>query len=207
MAEIPRWHFPQDEKGKDSVRVDTVSKDTTLSVQDDTLSMDSLQKAIWKHNKAIDDSLRADSLNRERKNGIDAPVSYQADDSMTYEGGSGIARLFGNAQVKYQDMDLQSDKIYKDGLNPLILSAYRAKAPIFAITKNEQVARHLSLVWNVQPVFVVQSHDTRDLIQKGIGKFKEMKFLFPGDTVVISGDDESSERKHAAMVSFVLKVK
>ena len=112
MAEIPRWHFPQDEKGKDSVRVDTVSKDTTLSVQDDTLSMDSLQKAIWKHNKAIDDSLRADSLNRERKNGIDAPVSYQADDSMTYEGGSGIARLFGNAQVKYQDMDLQSDRIY-----------------------------------------------------------------------------------------------
>ena len=97
--------------------------------------------------------------------------------------------------------------ITKDGLNPLILSAYRAKAPIFAITKNEQVARHLSLVWNVQPVFVEQSHDTRDLIQKGIGKFKEMKFLFPGDTVVISGDDESSERKHAAMVSFVLKVK
>ncbi len=97
--------------------------------------------------------------------------------------------------------------ITKDGLNPLILSAYRAKAPIFAITKNEQVARHLSLVWNVQPVFVEQSHDTRDLIQKGIGKFKEMKFLFPGDTVVISGDDESSERKHAVMVSFVLKVK
>ncbi len=97
--------------------------------------------------------------------------------------------------------------ITKDGLNPLILSAYRAKAPIFAITKNEQVARHLSLVWNVQPVFVEQSNDTRDLIHKGIEKFKELKFLFPGDTVVISGDDESSERKHAVMVSFVLKVK
>ncbi len=112
MAEIPRLRFPQSAKDNDSVRTDTLSKDTVLDAQDDTLSMDSLQKAIWKHNKAIDDSLRADSINRKRKNGIDAPVNYQADDSMTYEGGSGIARLFGNAQVKYQDMDLQSEQIY-----------------------------------------------------------------------------------------------
>ena len=109
MAEMPRLHFPQDEKGKDSVRTDSVKAD---SLKVDTLNMDSLQKAIWKHNKAIDDSLHADSLNRERKNGIDAPVEYQADDSLTYEAGSGIARLFGNSQVRYQDMDLQSDKIY-----------------------------------------------------------------------------------------------
>lgn len=74
--------------------------------------MDSLQKAIWMHNKAIDDSLRADSLNRQRKNGIDAPVEYTADDSMTYEGASGLAHLYGNSHVKYQDMDLQSDQIF-----------------------------------------------------------------------------------------------
>ena len=109
MAEMPRLHFPQDEKGRDSLSVDSVSTD---SVVVDTVRMDSLRKAIWMHNKAIDDSLRADSLNRERKNGIDAPVEYQAEDSMTYEAGSGIARLFGNSQVKYLDMDLQSDQIY-----------------------------------------------------------------------------------------------
>ena len=109
MAEMPRLHFPQNGKGKDSVRVDSVKADS-LAV--DTLKMDSLQKAIWKHNKAIDDSLHADSLNRERKNGIDAPVDYQAEDSMTYEAGSGLAKLYGNSQVKYQDMDLQSDQIF-----------------------------------------------------------------------------------------------
>ena len=112
MAEIPRFAFPQDEKGRDSVTVDSVSKDTTQTAVVDTTKMDSLQLAIFKHNKAIDDSLHADSLNRERKNGIDAPVEYQAEDSMTYEGESGIARLFGNAHVKYQDMDLQSEMIY-----------------------------------------------------------------------------------------------
>ena len=31
---------------------------------------------------------------------------------MTYEGESGIAHLYGNANVKYEDMDLQSDQIY-----------------------------------------------------------------------------------------------
>ncbi len=118
MAELPRLHFPQEVRDEDSVRVDSFKTDTLTAdrpakkIEEDTLSMDSLQKAIWKHNKAIDDSLHADSLNRERKKGIDAPVEYQADDSMTYEAGSGIARLFGNSQVKYQDMDLQSDQIY-----------------------------------------------------------------------------------------------
>ncbi len=98
-AEMPRLRFPQSEDDKDSMSVDTTK-------------MDSLQLAIFKHNQAVDDSLKADSINRQRKNGIDAPVAYQADDSMTYEGASGIARLFGNAQVKYQDMDLQSEQIY-----------------------------------------------------------------------------------------------
>ena len=129
MAEMPRLRFPGEEKGKDSVAVDSVktvvlkanSKKKSSAVVDtmkmdsaavDTTKMDSLELAIWKHNKAIDDSLHADSLNRERKNGIDAPVEYAADDSMTYEGDAGIARLFGNAKVKYQDMDLKSDQIY-----------------------------------------------------------------------------------------------
>ena len=95
-----------------------------------------------------------------------------------------------------------------DGMSPNILSSYRAKAPIFAITKNELVARQLALIWNVQPVFVESSTDKVDLVQKGIEKFKEMKFLIPGDTVVITGDDEKADNgKHASMASLVMKVK
>ena len=44
--------------------------------------------------------------------------------------------------------------VTSDGLSPIILSSYRPKAPIFAITKSERVARNLSLIWNVQSVFV-----------------------------------------------------
>lgn len=125
VAEIPRLRFQIKESASDSVRVDSLPLDSfkrsKLSLdpqkrdsidKNDTTLMDSLHKAIWKHNKAIDDSLRADSINRQRKNGIDAPVHYTANDSMTYEGESGIAHLYGNASVKYEDMDLQSDQIY-----------------------------------------------------------------------------------------------
>ena len=97
--------------------------------------------------------------------------------------------------------------VTEDGLSPVILSNYRAKAPIFAITKNERVARNLSLIWNVQPVFVPDGENIKDLVQKGIEKFKEMKFLVPGDTVVICGNDKNREEKHATMVSSVMKVK
>ena len=131
MAEMPRLTFPilgaantdvSDSVGKGqtvntqllphSAKSDSTLIDTTTQVLADTAKMDSLQKAIWMHNKAIDDSLRADSINRQRKNGIDAPVEYTAEDSMTYEGASGLAHLYGQSHVKYQDMDLQSDQIF-----------------------------------------------------------------------------------------------
>lgn len=77
----------------------------------DTLSMDSLQLAVFHHNKAIDDSIRADSINRAKKKGIDAPVVYSADDSLVYDAQTKNAKLYGNSEVKYENMDLKSDKI------------------------------------------------------------------------------------------------
>ena len=86
--------------------------DSIKALLPDTAGMDSLQKAIWVHNKVIDDSLRADSLNRRRKNGIDAPVEYSAEDSMVYMGDTKLAYLYGSSHVKYENMDLESDQIY-----------------------------------------------------------------------------------------------
>ena len=140
LADVPRLHFPQEERASDSIpakvpqkvrtavpslqidslrnkslQADSLLADSLMRdslLKNDTSQMDSLHKAIWLYNKAIDDSLRADSINRQRKNGIDAPVHYTAEDSMTYEGETGIAHLYGKSSVKYEDMDLQSDQIY-----------------------------------------------------------------------------------------------
>ena len=96
----------------DSAATAVMGDDKPKSLEPDTTLMDSLALAIYRHNKAIDDSLRLDSLNRQRKNGIDSPVEFSANDSLIYEAGTGMAHLFGSAQVKYQNMELQSEKIY-----------------------------------------------------------------------------------------------
>ena len=92
----------------DSSRVKGLQADDAAT---DTTDMDSLQLAVYHHNKAIDDSLRLDSINRKKKNGIDAPVNYQADDSLVYMASTNTAHLYGSAEVKYENMDLKSDKI------------------------------------------------------------------------------------------------
>ena len=96
----------------DSVYVDSLGNE--IKPENDTTQMDSLQKAIWKHNKVVDDSVRLDSLNRKKSGGVDAPVQYTADDSLVYFASNKVAHLYGNSEVKYQNMDLTSDRIAMD---------------------------------------------------------------------------------------------
>ena len=114
---------PQGKKTK-KAKVNAVVVDTLLKGQSpkdskavdknipDTTKMDSLQLAIYHHNKAIDDSIRADSMMRARSNGIDAPVKYSAEDSLVYDAESGTAYLYGNSKVDYENMKLTSDKVH-----------------------------------------------------------------------------------------------
>lgn len=46
-----------------------------------------------------------------KKSGIDAPVTYNATDSIVYDAATGNALLFGSAKVHYQNMDLEADAI------------------------------------------------------------------------------------------------
>ena len=92
----------------DSIPSDSTARGTAVV---DTTAMDSLQKAIYLYNKQIDDSVRLDSINRTKSNGINAPVEYSADDSLVYVAGSRLAHLYGNSKVKYENMDLESEKV------------------------------------------------------------------------------------------------
>jgi len=94
----------------DTLTADSLSKKSVTGP--DTTKMDSMQLAIYRYNKAIDDSLAFDSMNRKRKNGIDAPVKYSAEDSLVFEAATGVAHLYGDSHVEYEDMDLKSDRIY-----------------------------------------------------------------------------------------------
>ena len=91
----------------DSLAVDSVEG----SSEPDTTKMDSLTLAIYKHNKQVDDSIRLDSINRKKANGLDAPVDFSSNDSLVYDALSRTALLYGSSNVKYQNMDLKSDRI------------------------------------------------------------------------------------------------
>ena len=125
---LPTYYaHAQDEKESDSITGSQERKDTAESIPDsvmlptdsmtavavgsDTTQMDSLQLAIFLRNKAIDDSIRLDSINRKKKNGVDSPVDFSADDSIVYNAVERKAFLFGSSNVKYTNMNLNSEKI------------------------------------------------------------------------------------------------
>jgi lipopolysaccharide assembly outer membrane protein LptD (OstA) len=111
-------NMPLFKKKKRIVEHDSISQndktkhDSLGHVLVDTTKMDSLQKAIYRRNKAVDDSISLDSLNKKKKNGIDAPVDYSGQDSLIYDAKSKTAHIYGSSKVKYENMDLNSDKIY-----------------------------------------------------------------------------------------------
>ncbi len=107
---------------------DTIMRDSLGREIVDTTKMDSLQLAIYHHNRAIDDSIRLDSINRQRANGINSPVEYSASDSLVYDAGSKTARLYGQSKVKYENMDLAADRIHMS-IDSSLVHATGAKDP------------------------------------------------------------------------------
>ncbi len=115
--------FTQSKKQRKAALRDSIEK-TDINTEDsimrdslgreiaDTTKMDSLQLAIYRHNRAIDDSIRLDSINRQRANGINSPVEYSATDSLVYDASSKTARLYGSSTVKYENMNLAAEKIH-----------------------------------------------------------------------------------------------
>ena len=81
------------------------------SLLNDSIAVDSLKKAIAEHNRLIDDSIRQDSIQRAKSNGIEAPVEFSAEDSLVYDATSKTAFLYGKSKVDYQNMKLASDKV------------------------------------------------------------------------------------------------
>ncbi len=96
----------------DSLKVNDPDTLMKKSLMPDTTQMDSLHHAIYMHNKVIDDSIRLDSLNRARSNGIEAPVKYKASDSLVYIADTKTAHLYGSSDVDYQSTNVKSEKIY-----------------------------------------------------------------------------------------------
>lgn len=96
---------------RDAYHIAMLSNDSIA----DTMRTDSVNLKESVGRGAIADSIATDSVPtdsvKERKSGIDAPIAYVASDSMVYDADKGLAYLFGEAKVNYQDMQLDAAKI------------------------------------------------------------------------------------------------
>ena len=143
---------------------------SAIKMKRDTTQMDSLELAIYKHNKAVDDSLALDSINKKRKNGIDAPVEYSADDSLTYDAVSATAHLYGNSKVKYTNMDLASEKIYMSLDSNLVHASGKLDSttnkmvgtPVFKMGSDEYQQQEMSFNFKTKKGFITDVYTQQE---------------------------------------------
>lgn len=95
------------------------SQPSSVRLQDDTVKADTAQTTLPAQQPRIPidttdhkgtDSVTVDTV-KANKPGIDSPVEYEAQDSMVYDAATGLAYLYGKAEVNYQNMKLNAAKI------------------------------------------------------------------------------------------------
>lgn len=74
----------------------------------------------------------------------------------------------------------------ESGHTARMISKYRPKAPIVAVTANDHVLRRLALVWGVYPQLGQKSHSTDDMLENAVDESLNSGFVSHGDLVVIT---------------------
>jgi pyruvate kinase len=72
------------------------------------------------------------------------------------------------------------------GYTSKMVSKYRPKVPILAVTPDKTVLRKMALVWGVIPLLTRRSEDTDSMISAALEVSLEAGLTFPGDLVVIT---------------------
>jgi pyruvate kinase len=74
----------------------------------------------------------------------------------------------------------------QSGHSARMISKYRPKAPIVAVTYSDRVCRRLTLVWGVQPVLSVQVYSTDEVLETAVRKGMETGLFRQGQKVIIT---------------------
>src|SRR5665647_756047 len=86
-------------------------------------------------------------------------------------------------------LDLQAKAIIistESGYTARMVSKYRPKAPIFAVTPNEGSMRRLALIWGVIPVLGKKARTTDEMFEVAVDSVMETGHIRLGDIVVIT---------------------
>ena len=89
----------------------------------------------------------------------------------------------------------------ESGATARLVSSYRPRARIVAITYNDETFRRLSLWWGVVPVKSAFAETTDEMIVKGEALLKQLGMVGAGDTIVMLGG-----QSHTAGATNMLRV-
>ena len=143
----------------DTVTPNTAS-DTARSLKR-TARMPATAVDTAKPDTAKADTVKVDTL--KRKAGIDSPVEYTAEDSMIYDAHSGLAFLYGRAQVNYLNMQLTAAKIAMNMDSSLVHAEARpdstaegglAERPIYRQGNDEYDSERMSFNFKTKKGFI-----------------------------------------------------
>ncbi|MBD2870515.1 pyruvate kinase [Paenibacillus arenilitoris] len=86
-------------------------------------------------------------------------------------------------------LDLRAKAIItstQSGFTARMVSKYKPKSPIIAVTTDEKVLRRLALIWGVFPVLGPEAQTTDEMFENAVDGAMSTGFLSLGDTVVIT---------------------
>lgn len=86
-------------------------------------------------------------------------------------------------------LDLNASAIVtatESGYTARMVSMYRPKAPIIAVTPKESVMRKLALVWGVYPLSAKMADSTDEMLEVSVSAAVQSKLIKHGDLVVIT---------------------
>lgn len=74
----------------------------------------------------------------------------------------------------------------RSGYTARLISRFRPKVQIIAVTPSKDVYERLAMVWGVSPVQVETTQDTDEMIEKSIRSVKQEGYINQGDPVVVT---------------------
>jgi pyruvate kinase len=74
----------------------------------------------------------------------------------------------------------------ESGYTARMVSKYRPKAPIIAVTPDEKMLRRLQLVWGVYPIHAEMANSTDEMLELSVDTAMKSKMIKHGDLVIIT---------------------
>src|SRR5690606_22910318 len=75
----------------------------------------------------------------------------------------------------------------ESGHTARMVSKYRPKAPIIAVTSNESVVRRLTLQWGIYPYFAEKVATTDEMLEQAVSESLNSGHVKHGDVIIITG--------------------